>query len=446
MNLEFEINKDKKIYIQIYEKIKNDIILSLLKKDDKLPSKRKYATILNVSINSVQSAYNILLEEGYIYSKYKKGYFVNNIFFKEKKDINIQKEIKILEKPIYDLTTSNILDLEISKNIINKLARNILTDGNYFQRVDSFGYLKLKEAISKLLYDQKDIIAHPNQIIISNSSNNLIKMIIELLNIKKIAVETPGYYNPKSLFIDCDYINVDKQGFSAKEFENSSAKIGLITSFSEFPLGIKMPLERKLELVNILNNKNKIIIEDSFDSSFRNNGYQTTPLFNMSDKVIYLESFSRTIYPGLCISFMVLPNWLINDFYNHFKDISSSISTFDQQLAAEYIDRGYYNRHINKLRTSFLNRKKLIEKNLDNDLFEIYSDLNYSSILVKIKKDINIQLFKKELEKEKIKINFLSNFCKTNIYDNILIIGFSNINEANLIVALEKIKKILRKI
>jgi GntR family transcriptional regulator/MocR family aminotransferase len=271
-------------------------------------------------------------------------------------------------------------------------------------------------------------------------------MIIELLDIKKIAVENPGYYNSKSLFIDCDYINVDKYGFSALEFAKSCAKVGLITSFSQFPLGIKMPLERKVELVNILNKNDKIIIEDSFDSSFRNNGYQTTPLFNMSDKVIYLESFSRTIYPGLCISFMVLPNWLLNDFYNHFKNISSSISTFDQQLAYEYIEKGYYNRHINKLRTSFLNKKKLIEKNLDNDLFEIYSNLNYSSILVKIKKDINIQLFKQELVNQKIKINFLSDFCKNNEYKNILIIGFSNIDDSNLILALDIIKKILRKI
>ena len=445
-NYTFPIQKNNKMYISIYEHIKKDILDGKLNKDEKLPSKRVLAKNLNVSINTIINAYDILLLEGFIYAKEKKGYFVSDFIgfnHKEKTDV-IDKEIIIKDKYLYDFTTSNIDYSLFPKSIFNSITKDIIyNEESFYHRFGYKGSENLRLQIKNLLYEEKNIDVDISQIIIGDNTHSLINDIITLLDIKSIMVEDPGYYKKEKFLINVEYNNIDNKGFNLIEFSLSKAKLGIISSFNEFPLGIKMPMDRKHEIAMYLDDANKYIIEDSFDSSFRNNGYQTTPLFNMSNNVIFLESFSRTMFPGLCISYMVLPKKLVKKYDNLFSITPKTISSLDQIILTKFIESGKYASHINRLRTSFLNKKKLIKENFNNRYLELVSDNNYSSLLYSISDLVDIDLLKQKLKNKKINIHFINDF-KSNIDSkDYLIIGFSSINIKDINKGLEVLNDVI---
>ena len=433
-NYSFPISKSKKMYIEIYEHIKNDILKGVLKKDEKLPSKRILANNLNVSINTIINAYDILLLEGYIYSKEKKGYFVSEFLGFDYKDNDIDNDIEIKEENNYkyDFTTSNIDYSLFPKSIFNSITKDIIyNEESFYNRFPSKGSINLRNQIKKLLYEEKNINVDIEQIVIGSNTHTLINEIIKILDIDSIMIENPGYYNKNSFNINVCYNNLDSKGFSTEEFINSNAKLGIVTSFSEFPLGIKMPMDRKMELSNYLKESNKYLIEDSFDSSFRNNGYQVTPLFNISEHIFFLESFSRTMFPGLCISYMVLPKKLVKKYDSLMNIEKNVIPSLDQLILAKFIESGKYSSHVNRLRTSFLNKKKIVLNYINKVNLKILPVENYSSILVELD-NVDVKALKKDLDNSSIKINFINDFMEKNVKKEILIIGFSSI-DLNLI-------------
>ena len=441
-NYTFPISKSNKMYIDIYEHIKDDILKGILKKDEKLPSKRVLANNLNVSLNTVINAYDILLLEGYIYSIEKKGYFVSDFLGFDYKDKNNDTfiEIKKEEDYLYDFTTSNIDYNLFPKSVFNAITKDIIyNDETFYNRFEYKGSINLRNQIKKLLYEEKSISADINQIIIGENAHSLINEIIKLLDINSIMIENPGYYNKKSFNIDVKYNYMDKKGFSIKEFIDSKIRLGIATSFLQFPTGIKMPMDRKLEIANYIKDNDNFIIEDSFDSSFRNNGYQSIPLFNLSDNVIFLGSFSRTMFPGLCISYMVLPKKLVHKYEEIFSVSPKSIPSLDQIILTKFIESGKYSNHINRLRTSFLNKKKLILSKLDNKYLNIVSTNNYSSILVEIDDAVDIEKLRKEFKDKKIKISFINDYMEKKVKNEILIIGFSSIDYSLIDKGIDKI-------
>ncbi len=430
-NYTFPISKSNKMYIDIYEHIKDDILKGELSKDEKLPSKRVLAKNLNVSLNTIINAYDILLLEGYIYSVEKKGYFVADFLgfdYKDKENKEVVEEIK-KDNYLYDFTTSNIDYNLFPKSVFNTITKDIIyNDETFYNRFDYKGSINLRNQIKKLLYEEKNIDVLSNQIIIGENVHSLINDIIRLLNVKRIMIENPGYYKKNSFNIDVIYNHMDKKGFSIKEFIDSNVKVAIVTSFLQFPTGIKMPMDRKMEISNYIESNDKYIIEDSFDSSFRNNGYQTIPLFNLSSNVIFLGSFSRTMFPGLCISYMVLPKQLIKKYEEIFSVSPKSIPSLDQIILTKFIESGKYSNHVNRLRTSFLNKKKLILNKLNDTNLNIVSTNNYSSVLVELNESIDIDKLKKEFINKKIKISFINDFMEDKVKKEILIIGFSSID------------------
>lgn len=431
-NLNIILNNNLPFYIQIYNYIKENIINNIFKENEKLPSKRKLSLDLNVSVNTIINAYNMLLDEGYIYSLSKKGFYVNSInIVNTHVKINTLKENHISYK--YDLTCENVNKNSFPLSTFIKCAKNSLNECSFLNRSALSGNSLLKNEIKNMLYIKKNMNVDNNQIFISNGSKNIINHLINFFNVKKIAVEDPGFYNEQYSNIKFDYINVDNEGFSASSFIKSNDKLAIITSSSQFPLGIKMSTNRKNELCEYIKNKDIYIIEDAFDSAFRNQGYFSTPLFNLSNNVIYLESFSRTMFPGLNISFAVLPKKISKDFTIYLNKAENPISNMDQLILANFIKDNYYDRHVNKLRINYLNIKKELKNILlKSDKIISINDLNYSSLIIKYTSNKTEDELKKYFEKNSIKINFLSKYCHYNIIKDMLIIGFTNIDKTDL--------------
>lgn len=439
----FEINSEEKIYLQIYNKISSDISNGLIKKNEHLPSKRNMAIDLGVSISSVLKAYELLSNEGYIYSVEKKGYYASDINMpanKTNKPIKINEDINDIE---YDFSTNKVDYSIFPKNKFNQISKDIIYNtSKYLNKSSSKGLIDLRYAIKEYLFESKDINVNVEQIIISSSTNDLMKKLVNLLNIKSIALENPGYHFINDLDIKINYIDLDNYGINIDKLNKSDSELVIVTPYNQFPLGIKMPLNRKIELIQAF--KNKYIVEDSFDSNFRNNNVIGVSLFSLSNNVIYLESFSRTMYPGLCVSFMVLPDELALKYNKLFKGFSS-VSSLDQLILAEFIKRGDFYKHVNKTRNTYLKKKKMILDNLDKNLFDIEYKDNYSNVILKIKYDIDYKKLKEELKNNKIDVLLLSDFYNGIINYDYLIIGFSGIAINKIIDGLDELSKVVRK-
>lgn len=427
LHITFNLKSPK--YIQIYNNIKNLILESKLKCGEKLMSKRQLAQSLDVSLNTVMAAYTELLNEGYIISREKQGYYVNEILIEKKEIKPIIQEKKVENNVLYDFKTNNINESLFTIDIYNKILRQIISNSNYLKRHKS-GLDDLKLEIAKMLSSLKGIEVMPCQIFISRSSHDLINKLINFLNIKEVSFERPGFYKKEIFNIKSNYLSLDNEGVILDDIKNKKNNLIITTPFNEFPLGIKMSLKRKTEIINEINNSTNYLVEDAFDSSFRNNGTFTTPLFNLSNKVIYLESFSRTMFPGLCISFMVLPIELVDKFTEYIKKDPIEVSTLDQMALAKYIEENHFYRHINKLRTNLLNIKNEILNNLDKELFTDINTDNYSSIIAKLNTTLSDLEIKEKLKKKSISINFLSDFGYS--YEHYIIIGFTNISKNNV--------------
>lgn len=439
MNIIFKNEKPK--YIELYEAIIEKINNNLLSSGTKLPSKRDLAIDLNISQNTVINAYNLLLDEGYIYSIEKKGYFVSN------QPICIKAESKAIplefneDDIIYDFTTQNVLAFPITT--LKKEINEILYSNDFLNKTPFLGDLNLRTTIKNHLKENRGIEVHENQILIT-SGMEIFERILKLTNIDTLGIENPGYHKivkiAKNNNLKINYFNIDDEGVTTP----NNKCILYTTPFNQFPTGIKMSIKRKKELIKWANKTNSLIIEDDFDAEFRINQAPTTSIISLCpDKVIFFSTFSTTMYPGLRISYAILPAEILDLYIKKYSSYSCSVPTLEQKLLNEFIKSGKYASHINKKKREYLNTRQIIINYLNNypNLFKVNTLKNYLSLLVEIKQNIDINKLIINLKNKHLKIEALSNLDFLKKRNNTLILGYTSIKADKLIEGLNIIKK-----
>ncbi|MFA6647318.1 MAG: PLP-dependent aminotransferase family protein, partial [Candidatus Izemoplasmatales bacterium] len=363
----------KSLYEQLYLEIKKAIDNRVLKHGEKLPSKRKLSQHLKISQTTVESAYSQLLAEGYIKSIEKVGYFVAadvDLLYNMKKSID--KEL-LTNKPLeykVDFKTNQVDTLIFPYERFAKIERDMVLDSfkENLNRGDSFGVYEFRKKISEVLFAYRGITAKPEQIVIGSGSEHLILLLVLLLGREKIyAVEEPSYVKNYQLYqaygVNVRAIGLDEQGISVTELKKNDCEIIHMTPSHQFPMGIVTPLARRLELLKFASeSKNRFIIEDDYDSEFRFSGNPIPALKGMDkfDKVIYMNSFSKTLGPSFRISFMVLPEELTIKFRNELSFFSSSVPTLNQLVLEKFIANGEYERHLNRAKNSYKNKRDFL--------------------------------------------------------------------------------------
>lgn len=457
------LKEDKKpLYISLYEYIKDDIENNRIKTNEKLPSKREMAEKFNISLVTVQNAYYQLLSEGYIYSIERSGFFVA-----ETMQVEHQKKVRV-EEIIQDVDRANT-GLTLYKNTVNtnyfpfstwaKSMRQVLSV-NYetlLQKTDNIGVFELRKAISDFLYRQRDMVVNPNNIVIGAGTEYLYSMIIKLLGRDKTyAVETPGYPKMWQIYlsekVDIEYIEIDDSGFSIINLAKTNANILHISPNHQFPSGIVMPYERRMELLNwAAKNEDRYIIEDDYDSEFR---YATKPLPSLQsvdklNKVIYINTFSKTIAPSLRISYMILPDELLQKYNAEFSFISNTVPTFEQFVLAKFISEKYLERYIKKT--------KKIYKNIRNEIITLIANSKLSDrallneqdaglhFSLKLKTDKQDSELKKLAKMQNINLIFISDFMPKELQKttSTLIISYTNFEKEEILKILDVLAEII---
>lgn len=370
----FNLNNNSKIplYIQMYREIKKLIQNEVLKANEKLPSKKKFMEYYKISQNTIQNALYLLLEEGYIFSKERQGYFVSDIenLIKNEVKEKIKIEKQEMKKIKYNFSYSGVDKESFPSIILKKLTKEVYKkdeDDLLFQG-DIQGYLPLRRVISEYLLQARGFKIDAEQIIINSGTEYLFYIIFKLFNKEKIyGVENPGYEMLNKLFSSNEIIfkaiNLDENGIVIDELEKNEVSITCVTPSHQFPTGIIMPIKRRSELLNWANEKEeRYIVEDDYDSEFKYNGRPIPALkaIDINDKVIYIGSFSRAISPSIRVSYMVLPRKLLSIYREKLPYFICPVSTSIQKILYRFLYDGYFEKHINKMRTIYKQKRELL--------------------------------------------------------------------------------------
>lgn len=362
----FENKGNDSLYEYLYKQIKTDIMNGTLLPDEKLPSKRALAKNLAVSTITVENAYNQLCAEGYLYSVPKSGFYVS--------DIASYKPISI-EKPTRTFSTINE-STEYFTDFVNnststdtfpfatwtKLLRETMSEyaDKLMARSPSAGIPQLRSAIADYLYQFRGMNVEPEQIIIGAGTEYLYGLIIQLLGRDKIyAVEDPGYQKITKIYraneVNCVPISLDAQGIIIDDLHSSKADILHISPAHHFPTGIVTPISRRYEILSWAALGERYIIEDDYDSEFRLQGKPIPSLQSIDtlEKVIYINTFSKSLTSTIRISYMVLPKTLIARYNELLGFYSCTVSNFEQYTLAKFIEKGYLEKHINRMRNYY---------------------------------------------------------------------------------------------
>ena len=441
------------LYEALYRCIREDILNGTLSAGYKLPSKRALAQNLEISKITVETAYNQLLSEGYIRSQEKVGYFVEEV---ERHTVIATQSDSIEETP----TGAPLLDLsrngteQFPFSVWTKLQREVMLD--YRERLlaplPNRGIPELRRAIADHLADFRGMHVDPDNILIGAGTDFLYNLLIQLLGREKVyAVEEPGYGKIRKIYAAAGVSTVsapmDLQGVLPEGL--TAADVLHFSPSHHFPSGLVTPVSRRMELLNWANQGNWII-EDDYDSEFRFDAHPKPAMMSLdaSGRVIYMNTFSKSLAPSIRISYMVLPPALMTQFQQNLGFYSCTVPSFEQYTLARFLSRGHFEKHINRMRKFYKNRRNAVVSLLKNCAFShrltILEQDAGLHFLLKIDTAYTDRELTERLANAGIRIRALSDYYHDQQQDlHCLVVNYSGLKPEALSVALKQLEEIM---
>ena len=375
--LTYELKKSPGVplYEALYRCIRDDILAGNLTPGQKLPSKRALAQNLEVSKITVETAYGQLLSEGYIRAQEKVGFFVEDIPHAFSHRTLAPREVSTpVAAPLLDLTGSGTEKFPFS--VWSRLQREVMLD--YGEKLllplPNQGIAPLRQAIAAHLYAFRAMRVDPDHILIGAGTDFLYNLLIQLLGREKIyAVEDPGYGKIRKIYaaggVRCVSVPMDHEGVLPAAL--GDAQVLHLSPAHHFPTGLVTSVSRRQELLRWAQRCGGYIIEDDYDSEFRFDAHPKPTMLSLdkSGRVIYMNTFSKSLAPSIRISYMVLPPELMTQFRKNLGFYSCTVSSFEQYTLARFLSRGYFEKHINRMRKYYKNRRNQVVSALNSCSF-----------------------------------------------------------------------------
>lgn len=490
ITVNFDERGDRGLCEYLYSSIKNQILQGILRADEKLPSKRSLASHLGISVITVQNAYGQLISEGYIYSIEKKGFFVTDILLGKSDSVfggtgngnlwgqgmsvnsvsaaDLVDDSKTLA-PVNSIGESDFFtDFRSNSTSYEKFPfslwahtmRKVLNSGDekLLQRVGVKGIYELRRSIADYLREFRNMNVKPEQLVIGAGTESLYSMVVQLLGQGKVyAVENPGYHKVAGVFrmngAGTKPVMIDSQGINPAELEKICADVVHVSPAHHFPTGIVMPVRRRQELLAWADGApDRFIIEDDYDSEFRFNGkpLPTLQSADMGGRVIYINSFSKTLAPSFRMSYMVLPENLLPDFDEKFGFYSCPVSAFEQYTLSEFIRDGFYGKHIIRMKNFYRNLRNELIRAMENSRISgkmiIKEEEAGLHFLLSVKSDESSDVIKNKLQKKNINLPLLRDFyygTPPDDIENIFVINYSGIRKERIAETVKRIEEVL---
>lgn len=341
---------DKK-YLSLYRELKDKILTGQYPPNQKIPSKRVLADRYGVSVITVEKSLFLLMEEGYITSKEKSGYFVSPLELLPPKTNQTAASFLPLEEP-----TEKAPRFEY--DLWFKTVRKVLAEQGerLFIKSPNQGTVTLRNALSEYLLRYRGMITDPRRIIIGSGSEQLYETVVKLLGRDiTYGIEDPSYEKIEAVYraegVAVKKLPMGRDGITKNALSQKDFQVLHVTPFQSYPSGVTASATKRYEYIKWAKN-DKFIIEDDFNSEFFLPGNPIESLFSLdqNQRVIYMNTFSKSISPAIRIGYLILPEALLPRYEKLLGNFSCTVPVLDQYILAEFLGSGNFERHLNRMR------------------------------------------------------------------------------------------------
>ncbi len=368
------------LYQQLYENLTRQIRSGRLKAGDRLPGKRSLAAQLAVAVNTVDTAYQMLVAEGYLEARPKSGFFVLEVV-----DTLPRREASAPRIPRQKSAPAPAVRFDLSTGAVDTALFPFRTWGRIqkellYARPELLyhghrqGDPELREALADYLQSYRGVLCDPDQIVVGAGVEYLLGLVAQLLRGGTAAIENPGYDRSRTILenngVACCYVDIDGSGLSPAGVEASGASLCYVTPSHHFPTGVTMPAGRRSQLLRwAAAQPGRYILEDDYDAEFRFDMRPVPSLQGMagpSGPVVYLCTFSKSLAPSIRIACMVLPPDLLERYQAAFGSYANTVSRFEQQTLCRFLQEGYFTRHLARMRGAYKTRMEQLAAALED--------------------------------------------------------------------------------
>lgn len=372
-------------YDYLYRCIRHDIAHGNILPDEKLPSKRALARNLGVSVITVEAAYAQLIAEGYVRAEERRGYFACELSPVARGGRREGAHLRgdagrsgVFEgNPMTPSLASGSASGSAATALFPyqtwaRVMRRTLTEESSATLAEAAlaaGSPRLRQAIASYLREYRGMEVPAERIVIAAGSQTLYQLIVQLLGRERtFATECPGYpllgriYGAQN--VHCASIPLSAGGIDIAALRESGASVAHVMPAHQFPTGVVMSAACRRDLLNwsrtdearafsAAGPRGRFIVEDDYDAEFRMSGRPIAPLssVDVAGRVIYLNSFTKSLGAAFRIAYMALPEELAAQFELNLGFYSNTVSPLEQLALARFIEQGHYERHVNRLRT-----------------------------------------------------------------------------------------------
>lgn len=377
---------------QIYRQIRAIILGGDMRPGQMLPASRDLAKQLAVSRNTVTAAYDKLAAQGFVAGRVGAGTYVNSQLptgrsSTDKRRVSLTARSVWADLPVLDQATAPGAEFDFRVGVPDATLfpyqswRRLMSDELRGTRVrrgvygEPCGHIRLRLAIAEYLAVTRSIQAAPEDILITNGTQQAADLVARVLIEAGdcVAVEDPGYQPPRMLFesmgAEVVGVPVDAEGLVVEAIPNR-AKIVYVTPSHQYPLGVALSLRRRMALVDWAARRNAVILEDDYDTAFADAGKALEPLHTIDrdGRVAYVGSFSKVLLPTLRLGFLVAPPAL-REALRSAKFVSDWHTALPGQLAlAGFIEEGGLARHVRKMARVYRERRDVIRAELADEV------------------------------------------------------------------------------
>ena len=354
------------LYEQLYRYIVAQIRSGALAEGEKMPSRRRLAEHLGISLTTVERAYGLLTAEGYLESVPRSGYRVAPALTMDPTEPPPPAPAEVQQEHLDECFSTSAVDTSVFPFATwARLSKEAVYENpDLLQRGDGQGDWALRGTLAGFLHQYRGVSCTPEQVVIGAGLEAVMWVLLQLLPDAVFALEDPGYTSLRRLLDNLrrNYvpIPVDERGMDIHALRRSGAHVAYVTPSHQFPLGVTTPVGRRSELLRwAYEAPGRYLIEDDYDAEFR---YASRPIPAMQGldeggKVIYLGTFSRTLAPSIRIAYLILPPSLLEAYREKFGHAPATVSRFEQEALRRFLASGAYSRHLRRVGSLYRRRR-----------------------------------------------------------------------------------------
>ncbi|MEZ4737395.1 MAG: PLP-dependent aminotransferase family protein [Caldilineaceae bacterium] len=483
-----DLTRESSLYQQVYDGLRQAILSGRLRSGLRLPSTRDLSTALGVSRNTTMAAFEQLVAEGYLESRVGDGTYVSLSLPDEVALVNrreaqrppqkmqatlprfSQRHQAITNAPMGGSTDEHAprafrtgipaLDLfpaKVWSHLVAQQWRQV--DSALLTYGDARGYGPLRQAIADYLGAARGVRCTAEQVLITAGSQHALDLVAQTLLDPgdPVWIEDPGYRGARAALLGVGAhlipIPVDEEGLcvATGAMQQPQARLAYVTPSHQYPTGATMSVARRLALLEWARQTSAWILEDDYDSEYRYRGRPLAALqgLDTAERVFYSGTFSKVLFPGLRLGYLVTPPALTDAFAQALQLAHRYLSVFDQAVLATFIREGHFARHIRRMRTLYAERQQILVEALQQQLGD-YVTVGYAEAGLHLVAWCNAPLDDRQIAnaalQQGIEVTPISTYSMLTPTRGGLVLGYGMLDEAQIRMGVRGLKQVFKMI